>query len=235
MKRIVTVGDVHGRHVWRMVRKEKADKIIFIGDYVDSCDISSSAILLELRDIIQFKKDNPDRVVLLWGNHDVQYSLSKGMDDSTYRCSGYRWQNYYDFYDMFNKNYEHFQMAYQYKNYLWTHAGVHEGWYHFNFLKYWDKENENIAEGLNRLFEERNPIIFQIGHDRWGSAQIGGPLWVDKNTLWKKPLKQYNQIVGHTPIKEIQTEIKKDGTSVTFVDCLEYGDKSFHYLEIEDE
>jgi predicted MPP superfamily phosphohydrolase len=100
----------------------KYDKIIFVGDYVDSFDVSNVEMKKNLEDIIFFKKMLPHKVVLLLGNHDIQYIVPDQW------CSGFRPEMKHDFYDIFYQNLSLFQMAYQAGNTLWTHAGVTEGW-----------------------------------------------------------------------------------------------------------
>lgn len=80
MKKILIIPDVHGRKFWRRAiergLKENVDKIIFLGDYGDpygSEEISHKDALMELEDIIQFQENNPNKVVLLLGNHDAHY------------------------------------------------------------------------------------------------------------------------------------------------------------------
>ena len=34
--KILTIGDIHGKSVWNEIIPENYDKIIFVGDYVDS-------------------------------------------------------------------------------------------------------------------------------------------------------------------------------------------------------
>ncbi|MDO4214266.1 MAG: metallophosphoesterase [Bacteroidales bacterium] len=72
MSNWIIIPDVHGRKFWRAaVQGHEEDKIIFLGDYVDPYDwegISASEAFKELQDIIAFKKEHPDNVVLLLGN-----------------------------------------------------------------------------------------------------------------------------------------------------------------------
>ena len=67
--RICAIGDIHGRNDWEKVDPNKYDKIIFVGDYVDSFDIPTGEILKNLENIIAFKKEYYDKVILLLGNH----------------------------------------------------------------------------------------------------------------------------------------------------------------------
>ena len=70
----LTVGDLHGKDVWKEIDTIRYDKIIFVGDYVDCFTTSNVEIKHNLEQIIRYKKDNMDKVVLLLGNHDVQYT-----------------------------------------------------------------------------------------------------------------------------------------------------------------
>lgn len=71
--KIITIGSIHGRDSWKEIVKQDFDKVIFIGDYFDSFDIPFKDQLQNFQAIIAFKKQNPDRVVLLIGEHDYQY------------------------------------------------------------------------------------------------------------------------------------------------------------------
>jgi hypothetical protein len=142
-----------------------------------------------------------------------------------------------------------FQLAFQYKNYLWTHAGIHRGWYKNKVasqkcvVRHNEKiegltidHNEQIADILNFLFEARHDAIFDCGLIRGGYQKNGGPLWADKNETYKKPLDNYHQIIGHTHIDEVKHyKNYKGDTSTTYVDCMNIKnsyDKNFYILEI---
>ena len=77
MSKCIIIPDVHGRQFWRdAVLGNEGEKIIFLGDYVDPYGwegITPEEAYKELRDIIAFKKEHPDNVVLLLGNHDLGY------------------------------------------------------------------------------------------------------------------------------------------------------------------
>jgi predicted phosphodiesterase len=246
--KILTIGDVHGKSVWKnfadinmllysdKVLKPEYDLYIFLGDYCDSYDVSNIDIKNNLLDIIEFKKLYPDNVILILGNHDVPYSLNepwKPLNMFKYNCSGHRSEMHFDLYDIFNNNKNLFQLAFQYKNYIWTHAGVHYGWYHYVFSK---KIKElgigdlNVAEQLNEAFKFNLDCLFDVDWQRGGTKKVGGPLWVDKKFIGKKPLKHTHQIVGHNPVPEIVT-YEVFNSKITFCDVLANKDEFFS-LEI---
>ena len=72
MKTLV-LGDIHGKTVWKdIIDSENPDKIIFLGDYVSTHDkISSSQQIDNLENILSYKEDNLDKVILLRGNHKI--------------------------------------------------------------------------------------------------------------------------------------------------------------------
>ena len=251
--KFLTIGDIHGRSCWKkfadieFLLNAEADaagfgafvpeynKYIFLGDYVDSFTETNMQIRENLLEIIRFKTLYPDNVILLWGNHDVEYWRNLPWLNKDVPISGFRPESHYDLFEIFNRNVEKFQLAFQYKNYLFSHAGVHFGWYHFVFtrvIKDMNILNMNVAEQLNEAFLHRIPCLFDVDWYRGGSKKVGGPLWCDKQLISKKPLKHMHQIVGHTATDDIKTYTINDTTSVTFCDTLHKEKKEFYILEI---
>ena len=113
IKRIFIIPDVHGRQFWREIRGitlQEFDKVIFLGDYGDPYPdegISHQDALTELAQIIEFKKENMDKVVLLLGNHDLHYI------NSDYRCSRYSYDHKQEYAHFIFDNLGLFQVAYE--------------------------------------------------------------------------------------------------------------------------
>lgn len=254
MKKIMTIGDVHGRKVWKEFGDIKfllyADpeaagyggfvpeffKYVFIGDYVDSFTETTETIKENLLEIIRFKKLYPEHVVLLWGNHDVNYIQNKPWLPVEYHVSGFRPEAHQDLYDIFYENKDLFQVAYQYNNILFCHAGVHYGWYHFVFtkaIKGLGMDDMTISEQLNEAFLYNISCLFDIDWYRGGNKKVGGPLWTDKQMIDKKPLKNTHQVVGHNPVDEIRTykPYKNNDATITFIDVLHHN-KDFYTINI---
>ncbi len=221
----ITFGDLHGRTIWEEFADIKIlietphleteyDKYIFVGDYTDSFEETNVTILHNLKRLIQFKSNYPDKVVLLLGNHDLQYMHSFDQ----YGCSGFRPEAFFDLNDLFRENEMMFQVAYQYGSTVWTHAGIHRGWYQYEF----PFESVNIAEDLNGAYQQHVKSLFDCGHTRGGYKNQGGPFWADKSETSTKPLKGISQVVGHTPQKDVVTvQVSKDKDhTLYYVDCL---------------
>jgi len=258
MGKILTIGDVHGRdkwifhthgspyefNHWKIAVENGApgddpfwndlpymqfDKIIFIGDYVDSYDLNNEIILNNLKNIVFFKKMVPNKVILLLGNHDIQYFIHDQI------CSGYRGEMYHDLNPIFRDPELGFKIAHLEKDtegnkYLWTHAGVTRGWlkevrdevfqngYRFyDIIK--DFENAEIDEFLNMLLQIKNPNIFNVDAYSGGIAEWAGPLWVRPFVFNNDGVHGLNQIVGHTPQAAIKVHNVK-GVKHYLVDCL---------------
>jgi len=211
----ISIGDIHGREDWKEVDPEKYDKIIFVGDYVDSFTVPDDKMLNNLLDIIQFKKDYMDKVILLFGNHDLHYLFKYDQ----HGCSGYRPQMYEVLHKIFTENKDLFQMSYQYNDTIWTHAGIHDGWWKFHFKAYKEEEG-NISDRLNLAFDKYYLPLFNVSHIRGGMNKEGGPFWCDRSELTNAPLKYYSQIVGHSRVKEI-TKIYKHNKEIVFIDVIE--------------
>lgn len=69
----LVLGDIHGRLYWYdIIQKEQPDRVIFLGDYVSTHDsIPADQQMSNLEDILNYKEDNPDKVILLRGNHKI--------------------------------------------------------------------------------------------------------------------------------------------------------------------
>ena len=221
----INIGDIHGKTIWKTIDPELYNKIIFLGDYVDSFDESNMTIENNLLDIIQFKKDFNDKVVLLLGNHDLQYLFQYYL----HGCSGYRSEMYTALHKIFTENKDLFCIAYEYDNTIWTHAGIHAGWYEYRF-KY--KDETILSDRLNHAFDDYYKPLFDVGYIRGGDHDVGGPFWCDINELSSKPLHGYNQIVGHNRVKYIK-KIYKYNQEIVFIDTLESDNPKFFEKEFK--
>ena len=76
---ILIIPDIHGRNFWKKAveeNKDKVDKIILLGDYLDPYPwegITRKEAISNFQEIIDFKSENRDKVVLFVGNHDLAY------------------------------------------------------------------------------------------------------------------------------------------------------------------
>lgn len=158
---------------------------------------------------------------------DIQYLYSY----NSYRCSGYRSSYYTVLHTIFNDNKALFQIAFQIKNYVWTHAGISSAWY--NIFKHETKVSldDDIATQINNAFNSSDiDLIMMVGRTRGGYHRNGGPIWADSSETYKNNTflakGGLHQIVGHSPQKDIVTEAIGN-TSITYCDCLNVIKKTY--------
>lgn len=135
--------DIHGRTFWddaiKMFPKEEYPEltIVFLGDYVDPYEfegITRKQAIDNFKEIIDTAK-NDERIHLLIGNHDMHYwydcRFKSRVDENP--------KNFQIIKDLFLKNFEMFNVAYEEtinnERYLYTHAGVTKYWLdHLRFI-----------------------------------------------------------------------------------------------------
>ena len=202
MSSLVIIPDVHGRTFWReAVRTHPDDGFIFLGDYLDPYpheDISREDAFAGLLDIIDFKKRNPDRVTLLWGNHDLHY-LYPEMMGSRYDF-GNAERNAHLFWD----NQTLFKMAYETvaggRRFLFSHAGVGMGWISQSFPGL--TPEDLTAELFNDLvgYPRFMKALEDVSSYRGGDKEYGSMIWADIHEQ-SDPDNQFPgviQVFGHT-------------------------------------
>lgn len=272
---ILTLGDIHGRSIWKQIIfggetefffwKQAVtegyldyegkyrfqmdwDKIIFVGDYCDSFSINNKDILRNLEDIVLFAKTYPDLVVLLLGNHDIQYIVHNEC------CSGYRAEMRPDLNRLFEENKDLFKIAFLDEfdhevngrtitnKTLWTHAGITVGWWkelmrdinspRFRHNEFFiGSETWKIDKVLNLAWDLRVSNIYNVDASSGGVDLWAGPLWVRPHILNEFCLEGYDQKVGHTPQSSIYEVCPLLGVesnpeklnTITYVDALEHG------------
>ena len=246
MKYLV-IADAHGRKFWRQAianNIDKVDKIIFLGDYLDpypneieenpelmECNnfYDSQNLLKMLEDIISLKKNEPDKYILLTGNHTDSYIWSKFSAAS--RTDYKNWEKYHKF---FSENLEYFNLVWIENNVIFSHAGISEGWaeeFLYHYMKYdegAELEKDSLVFETARVLKD-TPLknfnihyikaISNISYYRGGDASYGSCEWADLRehidhhltTVKEKivPLGEDGiyQVFGHTQLqKELITD-----------------------------
>lgn len=221
------IGDVHGTSTWKQAcNLNEFQKIVFIGDYFDSFSITGRTCRENFMEILAFKASNPDKVVLLMGNHDNGYLFYHTSLFKAVKCSGFSSSNAWVNNKLLIENRHFLQAAWQCDNTLITHAGVTEGFFQKCLRPFWDNSMP-ISELLNAMWQNGNRRIFQIGEAREGEDMHPGIFWTDKTELLKDPLLGYTQIVGHTPVPSVESHNFTKNTQIIFTDCVEHSKLEF--------
>ena len=220
--RIIALGDTHGRTDWKeIIAKETFDKIVFHGDYFDTHDkISFEQQMNNFIDIINYKRENVDKVILLLGNHDHHYLASTNVTGS-----GLQKKNKINIQKQLHIAIDDdlIQMCFIVDNLLFSHAGITKTWCKRNSLN----DETPIDELVNSLFKE-NPNAFEFAY--CGNYNVYGddigqtPIWVRPKSLLKDRIDGFIQIVGHTPQDKLIVT-----NDVIFIDTLGTSKEYFIY------
>lgn len=183
MTKILVIPDTHGRSFWKDAVEKYADEcdlIIFGGDEVDpypSENITRKEAIKVLEEIIDFKLNNMDKVVLLLGNHAAHYFVNGFPRSSRYDSS-----NAYKIREIYSSHKSLFKLAHEEiiggKKFLFTHAGVMNSWVERNK----DIIGEPTVENLNKLLDTPAGVraLSDISRYRtWLGEKSGSILWSD--------------------------------------------------------
>lgn len=212
------IPDLHGRAFWRepvMETLQDTDAhIVFLGDYHDpypqEFDYDDLGYLLksvdQFKEIIELKKQNPDRITLLLGNHDCGYAISDNICSSRMDRSHQR-----ELESLFQDNRNLFQLAEECdiagRHIVFSHAGILKGWVDLVWGEDILDPNFNVVDQLNNAWlTDHYGILDSLGnydnYRGWGGFEYGSPVWSDiRAWLYVTPEETFGfNIVGHTQV-----------------------------------
>ena len=147
----------------------------------------SQNLLRMLHNIKSLKENEPDKYILLTGNHTDSYIWSKF--HAATRTDYKNWEKYHKF---FIENLNLFNLVYIENNVIFSHAGISEGWA-YEFLANCMEYDESALEGslvkecaevlrdtpLKDFNEHYIRGISHISHYRGGDMFYGSCEWAD--------------------------------------------------------
>lgn len=211
--KIVVLGDIHGRLIWSdIIEKENPDRVIFLGDYVTTHDkVSAEQQLSNLEDILNYKEENPDKVILLRGNHDIQH-----LGYYWAQCSGWNgkvWgtMSQPEFKNRFLNLTQWIYIDNDLKT-IFSHAGISKVWLKSVEKHIISKQGAQYDDGTideEILLASINNIepceLFGFtpswGGDCYGNSTTQPPTWIRPETLCTCNIREWDQVVGHTPVR----------------------------------
>ncbi len=193
MKTLI-LGDTHGYSTWqKIIKKESPDEIIFLGDYFDCYAKTSSREQVDnFNNILQLKDKYKDNCILCLGNHDHHYMANtacSGWNPLTQKLLGTRILSLY--------NEGILVPVHKKDNILFSHAGVSQVWL-----------DKVLQEDLNLLVDKQldpdyvqRTLTFNTieGYNGYGDTISQSPIWIRPTSLLQSKVKDYIQVVGHTP------------------------------------
>lgn len=246
-KKIAVIGDVHCRTDWQKIKNLlDYDRIIFMGDYFDPYEynISYDERLDNFEKILQLKKENPHKVILLFGNHDLHYLPE-------IRQKYGRYDNHMAVHYKIGERFEEMlkagtlQIAYTEPgtDLFFIHSTLSAKWYNLHVLhkNALEAQESGIIEiaptekarlELEVQLNNLNPLAYDFSDVYWdvyGYDESQGPLWWRCMNQYGYGLQEgwimrgITQVNGHTQRNGLETYRCKSGCQVVLVDILGKG------------
>ena len=210
LNKVLVIPDVHGRTFWKdAVEKhyDEVDKVIFLGDFHDPYEfegITKKMSMDNFHEVIDWIKEHKEKTIMLIGNHDCQYIFPTF--DTRSRLDK---KNMRDIYNMFNRLYGTWKLAYECqigdKPYMFSHAGLTKSWCHLER----DIIGELTVENLNKLVETHRGIAALTDLSKYrsffGGDKTGSIVWSDyreREEDEKENFGEWYQVFGHTRQEE---------------------------------
>ena len=182
------------------------------------------------KEILALKQAEPNKFILLFGNHDFHYIRNIGED-----YSGYQYGLAHDIGEVIHYAIDNdlVQMCHLQGEFFFSHAGLTKTWCE----KYLGTRTPNLdvlEQDVNDLFKYQ-PKCFtfmnNVGEnmDMTGDDVTQSPIWVRPMSLKKDMVDGIRCVVGHTQVRQLG--LNDQFPQIILIDCLGYTDE---YLVIED-
>ena len=202
MKTLV-LGDIHGRVCWKnIIKKENPDLTIFLGDYVTSHEnISDEVQINNVLEILDYKESNPGSCILLRGNHDLQCLYNNSDLWACYPEPSKKLLSIFSSPEFRNRFLGDTQWIHIDSDTIFSHAGI---------SKTWLGDTGKTVDKINELGPDENLFGFRPDNyfDTYGDSVTQGCIWIRPQSLLNDCIDGYNQVVGHSTVKNI-TDISK--------------------------
>ena len=180
------IGDIHGRIEVMIAALNNHDRVVFVGDYVDSFDRTKLEQIQCLN--LALERHNGGSIVCLRGNHEESYL------DPDARCSG--WNHVMNTHIMSIKEEVRELPVYTWVDgILITHAGVSQHFLEEVLVGKYEYTDEGDLAIINHYLECY--YHQEVGYARGGSKSCGGLLWCDWSEEFT-PIAGLRQILGHS-------------------------------------
>ena len=211
---VLVLGDIHGRDFWKEpvkdVLKNTDANVVFLGEYLDvyrNESIKPDDAVKNFEEILELKKQHPDRITLLLGNHDMGYRFTLSICD----CRTDR-KNYKRIQKLFHDNKDLFCLAdeetIEGKHFIFSHAGIHRGYVNDAFPEEYETITEdNVVEFFNKKYREENEKLIQSlgmydNYRGWDGHTYGSIVWADALSWFGKAYDGYGySVFGHTQME----------------------------------
>ncbi len=209
--RTIVIPDLHNSVLWvrPFLDRTPHDEVVFLGDYFDDFGDGpeeARETALWLREAIHIPNS-----VFLMGNHDMPYRFPEvdflhcpGFDDAKCRAVSPI---------LGERQWARFGLVHFTQGWFLSHAGLSVASFGYP-QQGWGPETVAMAchNALEKAKNGKPDKVLAWGADRGGPDRFGGITW----QCWSafRPVKGWNQIVGHTPDTEVR--IRRGPSSVNY-------------------
>jgi hypothetical protein len=164
--------------------------VIFLGDYFTSREgYTEVEQITNFKEIMEFKDNNPDKVILCLGNHDTQAMKYSWADCHPMFYNSWAYENR-------DEILKRCQWVHVIGNFVFSHAGISKTWF--------DASEFESVEDINK---EIPTCKFGFTPCRWsdctGTSETQPLTWIRPQTLIFNTLDNRVQVVGHTPVIQV--------------------------------
>lgn len=214
MPEILVISDIHTSTRWRKItaQRKPGDEIIFLGDYFDHRGAGpfASSQVDNFLEICAYAEANPPTTMLM-GNHDYNYT--------PWALSDMSWEpDAWEISKALMAKIRMMEMVAVRRNLakpmIFSHGGVTQ-----TFMR---NHSLDKPEGINRLWLEQPDLFEWLPRDpatgersnRYGDDPWQSPIWVRDNALYEDGARGFDQVVGHTPVREITSFATQYGDTI---------------------
>lgn len=232
MSKVLVIPDSHLKidvieHGLELAKAYRADHIVMLGDYFDDWDATDDQYHQMIDYLKKLLVSNPNVIPLL-GNHELSYM--------GYPCAGHNHRVAEELGRWLIKD-RRFYFGVGIDSIFYSHAGVCNEWLRNNKVVTENEFRYTLCRGKGAVFLEEKmskissiDVFAQASPSRGGSSSSPSPLWSDIEDLMNDQLNYTRQVVGHTPVTEIQCLGK-----CWFTDVFSNGNVSDEYLMVVDD
>lgn len=208
---LLVIPDVHGRGFWKdAVKRHATVPVVFLGDYLDPYhnhieDISTDDAIKNFKEILEFKRTNPERVTMLIGNHDIHYLVPN------INCSRKDTIHEEELHRLYADNLGLFALIAKYtiasKNFVMSHAGILNGWLTNHYPEVNTDSPEDIVTTINSSYTDETGLVryiiealMDVPYARGGNSKAGSIIWADESEHEhnESSIPNIYQVFGHT-------------------------------------
>lgn len=220
--KVCCIGDIHGTDKFltcykNILEKDNdCDKIIVFGDHFDPYEHFTIEEMVEKYNKFSDILKEDERIVSLLGNHDLSYYIIQY--DRTNRTHTMRGASMIT--NCIKSNLDKSYLVYKIDNWLFSHAGVSQEWYEHKSHYFPESIKKILTNQKGWTTSELTQLVkwYEGDFSGYGDNTLQGCTWIRPSSLCQTPFGDYNQVVAHTRVDEIEKVEMSNGKDLWLID-----------------